>query len=634
MNINSVLSLPAVVNLNPNKAYEKIVPAKRIRCVSCAREELETMRHPITYKSVIKHYEHVLHLFKETCGKSGDTILTWPPDRDIIDAAGGVGFGCLDMVSEFDRIKSTRIDMSSNALTAQELHIPPILRYLHPKLRADDYHRCKKDPLFLYKSVTVCEVCYLVYAEFTTMVLRIGQDLTKLLTPDPSAAFLGSKVSSASQLQQPSTLSRPSSADWRAMSTLQRSHSSSSIGPGVSRGPGTLQPSINHDRALKKAIGLRTSDSRTQPEVPGTIRNGGSLESGGDSFAGSMRKSAELTDNSSFYTQTFEPDDIRAMVAERERRFFKEVSRNPQLRDQHPLMHLISSQQKLSLADEQSGVVRSKESSQKEGVFGSTYFGRQGGDEFDRFLPYKTELPYITRGQIILPSTLRKQKEKKKEDARARSAKRRADARRDDEDEDIDEFSEQPSSSSGQSPGASKNQSTKKSSHKAFLRNTLKQIEAEFAKAEVPSKANSNAGVPGLATERPGGSADGALGQSRPGTTLSPSRERRSNSSGPASLSSQPGRGSNPWGGASLSSSLPLSLGEEGEDEEEKDASTDTGTSSALKVGLGSGRFYGEGSVDGLSFSMDHLSDEKKLKDFGIGAFDSLHAELEMGAED
>ena len=42
----------------------------------------------------------------------------------------------------------------------------------------------------------------------------------------------------------------------------------------------------------------------------------------------------------------YNPDDVNAMIAEREKNFFAEVSLNPQLKDQHPLMHLITSQQK------------------------------------------------------------------------------------------------------------------------------------------------------------------------------------------------------------------------------------------------------------------------------------------------
>jgi len=64
-------------------------------------------------------------------------------------------------------------------------------------------------------------------------------------------------------------------------------------------------------------------------------------------------------------------ENIHAMIAEREKIFFREISLNPQLKDQHPLMHLISAQQKLKMVDEQSGVAAaaSKSASQKKSVF-------------------------------------------------------------------------------------------------------------------------------------------------------------------------------------------------------------------------------------------------------------------------
>jgi len=70
VNIDSVIELPEHVNLNPNKSYEKIQMKKRIRCISCAKESMEDLRYPVTYKSIIKHYEHTLQLMTEVAGRS------------------------------------------------------------------------------------------------------------------------------------------------------------------------------------------------------------------------------------------------------------------------------------------------------------------------------------------------------------------------------------------------------------------------------------------------------------------------------------------------------------------------------------------------------------------------------------
>ena len=98
-----------------------------VRCISCAQESLDNLRHPITYKSVIKHYEHVLHLVAELAGKNGDRVFNWPPDAEVIEAAGGVGFGCLQLVSEYDGLVQVTQKLSLNYFT-------PKLSQLNPKM--------------------------------------------------------------------------------------------------------------------------------------------------------------------------------------------------------------------------------------------------------------------------------------------------------------------------------------------------------------------------------------------------------------------------------------------------------------------------------------------------------------------
>lgn len=106
-------------------------------------------------------------------------------------------------------------------------------------------------------------------------------------------------------------------------------------------------------------------------------------------------------------------DDIHALIAEREKAFFREISLNPQLKDQHPLMHLISAQQKLKMVDQQSGILNSKASSQKKSIFGTEY-GKQAGDNFNRYKLYEEEQPCILNGKPVLLSELRKEKQLEK----------------------------------------------------------------------------------------------------------------------------------------------------------------------------------------------------------------------------
>eukprot|EP01042_Synura_sphagnicola_P000901 gene901-1006_t len=179
-------------------------------------ETVDSLLHPIPYKTIIKHYDHVWHLITASSqslslnsssnrslsqppGTAHPTnsassaltpLLKWPPDDDIIQAAGGVGFGCLSSLAESSNQSVTlsgggRQDSAPEPVLSDKIQIPPVIRYLHPKLTSTSYSRCRNDPLFHYKTVSVCEPCYLVYAEFSTLLLRLDGDLSKLVGGDP-----------------------------------------------------------------------------------------------------------------------------------------------------------------------------------------------------------------------------------------------------------------------------------------------------------------------------------------------------------------------------------------------------------------------------------------------------------------
>jgi len=493
VNIESVISLPNTVNLNPQRFFDKIPPRTHIRCLSCGTESLSHLRHPVTYKSIVKHYEHVLHLVSEINGKGSKTVLNWPPDPDVIDAAGGVGFGCLQMVSNDDALsKVSKLDFSKPS-DANDLRIPPIIRYIHPKLNAKSYERCRRDPLFLYKTVTVCESCYLIYAEFTTMLLRLGHDLTKLLSVDNNQSMIHTDASTS--------LTRPSSADWRAMSTVNRSVSAESL----QYKSNNFSPGKNHKRAKENAIGIRTSDPRHQPPIPTAIRKSDDAEPirtqySVDSFGTnpvfkssqaqisfqnsiSQRQAPQNTNLGFQNNDAEERETMQSMIMERERHFFKEVAKNPQLRDQHPLMHLISAQQKIEMVDKQAGVLADKSSKKQEGVFGQKY-GKTLDDKYDKYDPYKQDMPYRIDGKLMLPSTYLKMKKLqtlRRQQKIAEKAERRR--RRNEElmngtkevmgaEGDEEDNFDEPDTVTSDSLG---NESMK---HADFLRDTLRKIES------------------------------------------------------------------------------------------------------------------------------------------------------------
>ena len=421
LNIDSVVALPRTVHLNPTKTYEKIIPKHWIRCLSCAKDTLSDLRHPVTYKVVIKHYEHVLYILASSSSSSDYkgpkssalSSITWPPDTQVVEAAGGVGFGCLYINDQGEVMSPVEIAHHSKQKSVSELQIPPILHNIHYKLSQQSYARCKHDPLFLYKTVQVCEACYLVYAEFMTMLLRMGQDLTKLLTPD-AAAFTKTAAD-----RKPSS-DRPSSADWRSMSVSNNSshvlNRSQSVGSG-------FKPSANHIHARESAIGLR-SDERHVPALPTVVRDKSASSSvvldaishasssrsdamigWQDSIAGIASDVSHATGGSQSSSQ-YDANEIKSAIAERERNFFKEISLNPNLKDQHPLMHLINAQQKLKLVDQQSGILSNKASAQSESIFGTRY-GKQSNDLFQKNGAYAAEIPYTINGKVILPSKLK-----------------------------------------------------------------------------------------------------------------------------------------------------------------------------------------------------------------------------------
>ena len=119
-------------------------------------------------------------------------MAPWPPDPQVITAAGGVGFGCLDLLNDdLGRGNGGMVDLRGDG----DVRIPPVLRYLHPRLNGMGFARCRQDPLFLYKTVTVCEACFLVYAEFTTMYLQMGKGTHDHLKPEPGNELLLDTVS-------------------------------------------------------------------------------------------------------------------------------------------------------------------------------------------------------------------------------------------------------------------------------------------------------------------------------------------------------------------------------------------------------------------------------------------------------
>ena len=169
-------------------------------CPSCGnRADIDHM-YDVQYKTLVQHYEQLLLLLGLRPVKDGHAALSgagdgggsaaaaggtipresvWPPRSLVQSAAGGVGiFGLYPDGSGRAQAESgggpegEGWGGGSGARLPPVGRIPPIIARAHPKLTPDDYRRYRRDPLFLYKTMTVCEDCFLVYAEVASNLMQ------------------------------------------------------------------------------------------------------------------------------------------------------------------------------------------------------------------------------------------------------------------------------------------------------------------------------------------------------------------------------------------------------------------------------------------------------------------------------
>lgn len=161
--IDANYQLPSSVNLGPatvaNQSNDK---GGRKECLSCAKLlPILNESHPVPYKTIIAHFEKVIDMIREDSldGK----MISWPPDSLVVEAAGHVGFGYAKASNNVSISFAENID----------LVIPPIIRQLHTRLKVPGYRRYRRDPLFLHKTCSVCENCFLSYAELASTEFQI-----------------------------------------------------------------------------------------------------------------------------------------------------------------------------------------------------------------------------------------------------------------------------------------------------------------------------------------------------------------------------------------------------------------------------------------------------------------------------
>ena len=173
LNINPIIKLGPNIKLNPKANHD---PNKKLDnevvlsyCPSCGLEGSDEHFYPVPYKTIISQFEHAIDMMKDELGL--DRLIEWPPDRQLIEAAGGVGFGSYNMSKDGGR--TGRPTSAKNAKAVSELPeedtlIPPVIRQIHGRLKAQGYRRYRSDPLFLHRNGNVCEHCFLSYAQLAS----------------------------------------------------------------------------------------------------------------------------------------------------------------------------------------------------------------------------------------------------------------------------------------------------------------------------------------------------------------------------------------------------------------------------------------------------------------------------------
>ena len=164
LNIQDVVSFSSSIKLNenPNHDPNRSISNRRgyKNCPSCGKSCDRDNFHPVPFKTIISHFERVISL--------SDNI--WPPSSNLIQNAGGVGFGTID-------------ENTKGSLEEAKL-IPPVIRHLHGNMKVGGYRRYRTDPLFLHRQCEMCESCFLSYANLSstsfqiTQPIAVGNDLT------------------------------------------------------------------------------------------------------------------------------------------------------------------------------------------------------------------------------------------------------------------------------------------------------------------------------------------------------------------------------------------------------------------------------------------------------------------------
>lgn len=183
---HSLISL----SLIPEKGFGDLTA-----CPSCGNMVDRNRMASTTYRNIIQHYQKFLMYARLHSSSSSSFLLKWPPEHQLVQAAGGIGFGILPALMEMRKSahmnaithhdssrevsdltpKSTRCAVG--LYSERDWMIPPVLQHLHPSWTMEDYERYRHDPMCMQKLIAVCETCCLTYFDYATNALELNNSL-------------------------------------------------------------------------------------------------------------------------------------------------------------------------------------------------------------------------------------------------------------------------------------------------------------------------------------------------------------------------------------------------------------------------------------------------------------------------
>lgn len=389
VNIDALLSIPSNIRITtkipkPGEPPISTTGKDLFDCPSCGRSVQPNFLHKVSYKTVVEHFGQLLSIMGAGSNMGGSYSstsavgipsdgLAWPPDPEVVNALGGVGLGG----ARGPLGKSHH----GHVPDEEDLVIPPVLRIAHPNMAAEEFRRYRRDPLFLYKSTSICEDCWLVYAETsgasTAAVSGSGGVSAALrslaATRERNSRRLsplsrrgkrsnGHRMRADREAQKEANRAAAAAArrrrreERRAASRASLEQSGGrSLGQLMTPGP-SLPPRITLEDLGPDGLPL---DGTGGSSVLEQIARQGDRNVG----MGASRGSSMLSSAGSLLSRNGEPppeqgvqavpEAFRQTLQEREDAFFRELYQNPNLQRGHPLSHMVVGAAKIKAHQQQ-----------------------------------------------------------------------------------------------------------------------------------------------------------------------------------------------------------------------------------------------------------------------------------------